>query len=132
MTFADAVARLEAAFQRELPGAAAQARLAPVPRRQWPTGFNPARIRNAAGLLPNTKIVSGRERCETAANGAPDCSVAAEALDNLKRLLERKQQLESQLPHLAAGSQPTSASGEADVPASTPQQPLALPPLPLP
>ena len=51
MTFADAVARLEAAFQRELPGGAAQARLAPVPRRQWPSGFNPARIRNAAGLL---------------------------------------------------------------------------------
>jgi 8-oxo-dGTP pyrophosphatase MutT (NUDIX family) len=51
VTFADAVARLEAAFQRELPGAAAQARLAPIPRRQWPTGFNPARIRNAAGLL---------------------------------------------------------------------------------
>jgi 8-oxo-dGTP pyrophosphatase MutT (NUDIX family) len=51
VTFADAVARLEAALQRELPGAAAQARLAPVPRRQWPTGFNPARVRNAAGLL---------------------------------------------------------------------------------
>jgi hypothetical protein len=63
---------------------------------------------------------------------AADASVAAEALENLKRLLERKQQLESQLPHLAAGSQPTSASGEADVPASTPQPPLALPPLPLP
>ena len=63
---------------------------------------------------------------------AADASVAAEALENLKRLLERKQQLESQLPHLAAGSQPTAASGEADVPALTPQQPLALPPLPLP
>src|SRR2546421_103846 len=40
---------------------------------------------------------------------AADASVAAEALENLKRLLERKQQLESQLPHLAAASQPTSA-----------------------
>jgi hypothetical protein len=59
---------------------------------------------------------------------AADASVAAEALENLKRLLERKQQLESQLPHLAASSAP--ASDDADVPASTPQQPL--PPLPLP
>ena len=51
MTFADAVARLEAALARELPGAAAQARMAPVPRRQWPAGFNVARVRHAAGLL---------------------------------------------------------------------------------
>ena len=59
MTFADAVARLEAAFARELPGAAAQARMAPVPRRQWPAGFNIARVRHAAGLLlvfPGTTI----------------------------------------------------------------------------
>ncbi len=34
-----------------LPGATAHAHLAPVPRRQWPTGFNPARVRDAAGLL---------------------------------------------------------------------------------
>jgi 8-oxo-dGTP pyrophosphatase MutT (NUDIX family) len=51
VTFADAVARLEAAFARELPGAVAQDHMAPVPRRQWPTSFNPARIRTAAGLL---------------------------------------------------------------------------------
>ena len=51
MTFTDAIARLDAAFTRELPGAAAQDALAPVPRREWPAGFNPARIRNAAGLL---------------------------------------------------------------------------------
>jgi 8-oxo-dGTP pyrophosphatase MutT (NUDIX family) len=51
VTLADAAARLEAAFRRELPGPAAQARMAPAPRRQWPRGFNPARIRNAAGLL---------------------------------------------------------------------------------
>lgn len=51
MTFADAVARLEAAFAHGVPGAAAQNRMAPVPRRQWPRGLNPARIRNAAGLL---------------------------------------------------------------------------------
>jgi len=51
MRFDDVVARLEAAFARELPGAAAQAVAAPVPRRAWPAGFNPARIRHAAGLL---------------------------------------------------------------------------------
>ena len=51
MRFTDAVDKLEAAFTRELPGEAAQNRLAPIPRREWPTGFNPARIRNAAGLL---------------------------------------------------------------------------------
>src|SRR3954469_5853038 len=45
------VARLDAAFARELPGPAAQDRMAPIPRRQWPDGLNPARIRNAAGLL---------------------------------------------------------------------------------
>jgi 8-oxo-dGTP pyrophosphatase MutT (NUDIX family) len=51
MRFRDVVAQLEQGLTRELPGAAAQERLAPVPRRQWPTGFNPARIRHAAGLL---------------------------------------------------------------------------------
>jgi 8-oxo-dGTP pyrophosphatase MutT (NUDIX family) len=51
VTFADAVARLEAALQGELPGAAGQARMAPVPRREWPKGFNVARVRHAAGLL---------------------------------------------------------------------------------
>src|SRR3954469_18591984 len=45
------VARLDAAFARELPGPGAQDRMAPIPRRQWPDGLNPARIRNAAGLL---------------------------------------------------------------------------------
>lgn len=42
---------LAAALQRPLPGPAAQAVLAPRPRREWPQGFNPARIRLAAGLL---------------------------------------------------------------------------------
>jgi 8-oxo-dGTP pyrophosphatase MutT (NUDIX family) len=51
VTFADAAARLEAALRRDLPGLDAQARMAPVPRGEWPAGFNPARIRNAAGLL---------------------------------------------------------------------------------
>jgi 8-oxo-dGTP pyrophosphatase MutT (NUDIX family) len=51
LTFADAAGRLEHALRGPLPGPAAQERLAPVPRRDWPKGFNPARIRNAAGLI---------------------------------------------------------------------------------
>lgn len=51
MTFYDALARLEIALARPLPGADAHQRLAPRPRRRWPEGFNPARVRNAAGLL---------------------------------------------------------------------------------
>lgn len=30
--------------------------------------------------LPTTRVMSGRERCVSAPNGAPDCTVAAEAL----------------------------------------------------
>ena len=51
MQFPDVVARLEDAFTRELPGAAAQAHLAPVPRREWPEGFSAEQIRHAAALL---------------------------------------------------------------------------------
>lgn len=51
MTFADVVARLETALRAELPGSSAQHRLAVVPRRKWAPGFNPARVRNAAGLI---------------------------------------------------------------------------------
>ena len=51
MTFDAALVRLETSLQAELPGPSAQARLAPVPRRAWPSGVNPARIRDAAGLL---------------------------------------------------------------------------------
>jgi 8-oxo-dGTP pyrophosphatase MutT (NUDIX family) len=51
VTFTQVVAQLEDALRRELPGAPAQDRLAPIPRRQWPAGFNPARVRHAAGLL---------------------------------------------------------------------------------
>ena len=50
-SFATVVSTLQAAFTRPLPGASAQARMAPRPRREWPAGFNPARIRDAAGLL---------------------------------------------------------------------------------
>lgn len=51
MRFDDAIQKLERGLAIGLPGAAAQERLAPVPRRNWPAGFNPARIRHAAGLL---------------------------------------------------------------------------------
>jgi 8-oxo-dGTP pyrophosphatase MutT (NUDIX family) len=51
MLFTDVIRQLEVALERELPGATAQGLLAPVPRREWPAGFNPARARNAAALL---------------------------------------------------------------------------------
>jgi 8-oxo-dGTP pyrophosphatase MutT (NUDIX family) len=51
MRFSDAIARLERGLAGTLPGTVAQERMAPVPRRAWPGGFNPARIRHAAGLL---------------------------------------------------------------------------------
>jgi 8-oxo-dGTP pyrophosphatase MutT (NUDIX family) len=49
--FTDVVARLEAGLRTALPGPRAQERLAPVPRREWPAGASPARVRDAAGLL---------------------------------------------------------------------------------
>ena len=51
MNFDEVIARLTAGLKAPLPGPAAQALLAPEPRRQWPQGFNPAGIRDAAGLL---------------------------------------------------------------------------------
>ena len=51
MIFAAAVDRLEQILQHPLPGSSAQALMAPRPRREWPPGFDPARIRHAAGLL---------------------------------------------------------------------------------
>jgi 8-oxo-dGTP pyrophosphatase MutT (NUDIX family) len=73
--FAEAVARLEAGLRSPLPGATAQDRLAPVPRREWPAGFNTARIRNAAGLLlvfPKRQ----EETAETAKNAEQDRDMA--------------------------------------------------------
>jgi 8-oxo-dGTP pyrophosphatase MutT (NUDIX family) len=67
--FADAVAQLEEGLRRELPGPDAQDRLSPMPRRQWPAGFNPARIRHAAGLLlvfPKRRTTVNAERAEHA------------------------------------------------------------------
>jgi 8-oxo-dGTP pyrophosphatase MutT (NUDIX family) len=46
-----AIARVEAALKRPLPGAVAHERAAPQPRREWPPGFDRAQIRDAAGLL---------------------------------------------------------------------------------
>lgn len=51
MTFTDTVRQLEAALAGPLPGAAAQAALAPRPRREWPAGFSRVRLRHAAGLV---------------------------------------------------------------------------------
>jgi len=81
VTFADAVARLEAALARGLPGAAAQERMAPAPRRQWPAGFNIARVRHAAGLLllfPGTTI--NAERAEPAEQSTQEILRAPRAL----------------------------------------------------
>jgi 8-oxo-dGTP pyrophosphatase MutT (NUDIX family) len=67
MRFTHVVEQLERGLTRELPGAAAQAHLAPVPRRQWPAGFDPAGIRHAAGLLlifPKTINPDPAERAE--------------------------------------------------------------------
>ena len=51
MKFAHFIDELETALARPLPGPAAQERMAPRPRREWPAGFNPARVRRAAGLI---------------------------------------------------------------------------------
>jgi len=51
MRYDDVIKTLATALRHELPGSSAHAALAPRPRREWPAGFNPARIRNAAGLL---------------------------------------------------------------------------------
>jgi 8-oxo-dGTP pyrophosphatase MutT (NUDIX family) len=49
--FDTALTRLDAGFRAPLPGVSAHAWMAPRPRREWPTGLNPGRIRDAAGLL---------------------------------------------------------------------------------
>jgi 8-oxo-dGTP pyrophosphatase MutT (NUDIX family) len=51
VVFEEVLARLEVALRTPLPGPQAQDRLAPVPRREWPAGVKPARVRDAAGLL---------------------------------------------------------------------------------
>jgi 8-oxo-dGTP pyrophosphatase MutT (NUDIX family) len=66
MLFTDVVNRLEDAFTRELPGSAAQAHLAPIPRRQWPDGFREEQVRHAAGLLLVFPTPLNAELAETA------------------------------------------------------------------
>ena len=51
LTFDIIARRLEAVPGTALPGPEAQALMAPRPRRDWPPGFDPARVRHAAGLL---------------------------------------------------------------------------------
>jgi 8-oxo-dGTP pyrophosphatase MutT (NUDIX family) len=51
VNFEAAVERIREGLQRPLPGAAAQDLLTPIPRREWPQNWNPARLRHAAGLL---------------------------------------------------------------------------------
>jgi 8-oxo-dGTP pyrophosphatase MutT (NUDIX family) len=69
--FADAVPRLEAGLRAPLPGPRAQDRLAPVPRRDWPAGPTPARVRDAAGLL----LVFPKRKEETAETADQDFSL---------------------------------------------------------
>jgi len=51
VTFTDATERLRVALSKPLPGISAHTVLAPRPRRAWPANFDPAQIRQAAGLL---------------------------------------------------------------------------------
>jgi 8-oxo-dGTP pyrophosphatase MutT (NUDIX family) len=51
VTFDAAMRMLQVALAQPLPGADAQALMAPRPRRAWPQGSDPARVRQAAGLL---------------------------------------------------------------------------------
>jgi len=51
MRFDGVIERLQTALTHPLPGAEAHELMAPQPRREWPAGFNPARVRHAAGLL---------------------------------------------------------------------------------
>ncbi len=51
MLFHHLASLLDAAFRQRLPGTSAQERMSPRPRREGPSGFDPARVRHAAGLL---------------------------------------------------------------------------------
>ena len=51
MKFIEVITRLETALKGPLPGATAQALMAPRPPREWPIGFDTDRVRQAAGLL---------------------------------------------------------------------------------
>jgi 8-oxo-dGTP pyrophosphatase MutT (NUDIX family) len=51
VNFDAALDRIREGLTRPLPGADAQDLLTPLPRREWPRHWNPARLRHAAGLL---------------------------------------------------------------------------------
>ena len=51
MNFDAAVDRIRKGLTRPLPGPDAQDLMTPIPRREWPQNWNPARLRHAAGLL---------------------------------------------------------------------------------
>jgi 8-oxo-dGTP pyrophosphatase MutT (NUDIX family) len=51
LAFDDVVRLLERRLAGELPGERAHRLLAPQPRRRWPTDVDPARVRDAAGLV---------------------------------------------------------------------------------
>jgi 8-oxo-dGTP pyrophosphatase MutT (NUDIX family) len=81
MNFSEVVSRLEAALARELPGASAHDRLAPMPRRKWPAAFDPSRVREAAGLLlvfPTTINAEHAEHAET--TGLTDTNLSPRSL----------------------------------------------------
>ena len=92
MIFREVVERLERAFHYELPGPTAQARMAPVPRTPWPSSLNPARVRNAAGLIlvfPASRNAESRESAEPADASAPDTAAAHIVLTVRSHTLER-------------------------------------------
>jgi 8-oxo-dGTP pyrophosphatase MutT (NUDIX family) len=51
VSFNSVLGRLQVALGQPLPGARAQALMAPRPRREWPASFDPAHLRHAGGLL---------------------------------------------------------------------------------
>ncbi|HWW83607.1 MAG TPA: CoA pyrophosphatase [Vicinamibacterales bacterium] len=51
MKFDETISRLREGLRLDLPGPVAQSRLAPMPPRKWPPGFDVAALRHAAGLL---------------------------------------------------------------------------------
>lgn len=78
--------------------------------------------KDAAGVivgLPTARVVNGRERCELAVNGAPDCRKAAEAVCRGKGFASGKS-----LDTDAAHECPPQAAREALLTGRTPKCPL--------
>jgi 8-oxo-dGTP pyrophosphatase MutT (NUDIX family) len=86
MVFKDVVTQVEQALSRGLPGAAAQAQLAPMPRRQWPDGFDPGDVRNAAALLLVFPKTINREPAETKDTWNAKAAKTAKENDSLRAL----------------------------------------------